>query len=185
MKRPAFVMRLVVAAVWASLRTVLRRIRRGPTLPTWTWSEELFAAVSRAALAASARHIDLVSLGGGVLKPPLGRAARRALTVEKVELRGVRAERYRPADPVGTILYFHGGGFVSGSVALQRRQAATHAMASACDTFSIGYRLAPQHPFPAALEDAIDAYRAILDGGANPASTVFVGGSAGACLALS
>ncbi|HMJ77784.1 MAG TPA: alpha/beta hydrolase fold domain-containing protein, partial [Iamia sp.] len=46
------------------------------------------------------------------------------------------------------------------------------------------YRLAPRHPFPAALDDAISAYRAVLDRGADPSSTILTGGSAGACLAL-
>jgi salicylate hydroxylase len=116
----------------------------------------------------------------------LGRAARTSLTVEVVDLRGVRAERYRPRTaPSGTIVYFHGGGFVTGSIGMERRLAATQAMASNCDTFNVDYRLAPKHPFPAALDDAIQAYRAVLERGADPATTVFFGGSAGACLALS
>jgi salicylate hydroxylase len=117
---------------------------------------------------------------------PLNRASRAALTVEDVDLGGVRAEHYRPKAPAsGTIVHFHGGGFVSGSVAMERRLAATQATASGCDSFSIDYRLAPEHPFPAALDDAITAYGAILERGADPATTILFGGSAGACLALS
>lgn len=85
---------------------------------------------------------------------------------------------------VGTILYFHGGGFVSGSVGMERRLAAQRAIASSCDTFSIEYRLAPKYPYPAALDDAIAGYQAILGRGADPATTILVGGSAGACLSL-
>ena len=161
-------------------------MRHGPTLPTWTWSEELLVAVWRSTLTAGARNVDFMTPRGAGRALPLGRAARAALEVETVDLRGVRAERYRPRRATsGTILYFHGGGFVSGSVGLERRPAAANAMASNCDTFSVDYRLAPRHPFPAALDDAIEAYRAVLEQGADPGTTILFGGSAGACLALS
>ncbi|HKY13931.1 MAG TPA: alpha/beta hydrolase [Microthrixaceae bacterium] len=103
-----------------------------------------------------------------------------------MDLGGRRAERYRPAGtPRGTILWLHGGGFVTGSVGLERRVAAARAMTSACDTYNLDYRLAPRYPFPAALDDAISAYRALLARGANPTTTLLSGGSAGAGLALS
>ena len=83
------------------------------------------------------------------MKPPLGREVGRALTVEQVDLGGIRAERYCPkAAPSGTILRFHGGGFVSGSARMERRVAAELAHFSNCDTFGISYRLAPKHPYP-------------------------------------
>ena len=64
-----------------------------------------------------------------------------------VDLDGVRAERFRPNGGArGTILYFHGGGFISGSVESERRPAAENAVAMQCETFSVDYRLAPRHP---------------------------------------
>jgi salicylate hydroxylase len=117
--------------------------------------------------------------------PPLTRAARSGLDVDIVDLSGIWAERYRPKTPAaGTILRFHGGGFVSGSPRLERRPAAELALVTNCDTYGIEYRLAPEHPYPAALDDAITAYRALLDRGAEPDRTFLFGGSAGAGLAL-
>jgi hypothetical protein len=129
MKRRAFAIRLIVAAVMASLRVIVRRASRGPTLPTWRWSEEFLVAISRAALIVGARNLALMSPRRGGPNVPHGREARAALTVEDVQLRGVLAERYRPKTAAsGTILYFHGGGFVTGSVAMERRPAAAQAM---------------------------------------------------------
>jgi acetyl esterase/lipase len=136
-------------------------------------------------LIAGARNVELMTPTGGGPRPPLPRKARTALEVTDVDLRGIKAERYSPKDKAGTMLYFHGGGFVTGSVAMERRQAATQAMTSGCDTFNVDYRLSPKHPFPAALDDSIVAYSAIVERGADPATTIFFGGSAGACLALS
>jgi acetyl esterase/lipase len=184
-KRLPYMLRIAAAAVFAVFRATIRRLRGGPTLPSWTWSEEVFVAASRATAFAAARDIARMAPRHGGMRVPLSGAVRRALTVERVDLDGVRAERFRPHGEVaGTILYFHGGGFVSGGVGLERRPAAANALASRCDTFSVDYRLAPRHPFPAALDDAVAAYRAILDRGADPSTTVLFGGSAGACLAL-
>lgn len=128
----------------------------------------------------------MASRGGRRRRPRLRGAARAALTFEEVDLLGVRAERFSPkVAPSETILYFHGGGFVSGSARLERRPATAQAMASNCDTYSIDDRLAPEHPFPAAIDDAVASYRAVLDRGAHPDTTIFFGGSAGAGLALS
>jgi acetyl esterase/lipase len=184
-ERLVLVLRVLVAVVAAIVRAAVARGRRGPTLPSWTWSEELFGAGYRAALLTSASRLELLAPRQGGPRLPLGRAARAQLTVEDVNLGGVPGERYRPTGPVvGTIVYFHGGGFVTGSVGLERQQAAAQALASHAETFSVGYRLAPRHPYPAALDDAVTAYRAVLDRGADPVTTMLFGGSAGAGLAL-
>ncbi|KRP91374.1 esterase [Bradyrhizobium pachyrhizi] len=82
------------------------------------------------------------------------------------------------------ILYFHGGGFRIGSVASHRDLAARIADASGCRVLSINYRLAPEHRFPAALEDALIAYRYLRDQGLHPADIAFAGDSAGGNLVL-
>jgi cation diffusion facilitator CzcD-associated flavoprotein CzcO/acetyl esterase/lipase len=101
-----------------------------------------------------------------------------------VVLAGVRAERWADerATPVraGCVLYLHGGGYTVGSPRTHRPVAAWLARDSGLPVLAIDYRLAPEHPFPAALEDALAAFDALASDG-----PVFVAGdSAGGGLAL-
>ncbi|WP_050401534.1 alpha/beta hydrolase [Bradyrhizobium embrapense] len=82
------------------------------------------------------------------------------------------------------ILYVHGGGFRIGSVASHRDLAARIADASGCRVLSINYRLAPEHRFPAALDDVLAAYHYLRRQGLRPADIVFAGDSAGGNLVL-
>jgi acetyl esterase/lipase len=82
------------------------------------------------------------------------------------------------------VLYLHGGGFTVGSPATHRALAAHLALASGATVHLVDYRLAPEHPFPAAVDDAVAAYRDLLTRGAEPGHTALVGDSAGGWLAL-
>ena len=105
---------------------------------------------------------------------------------ERVFAGGVDGEWIIPADAPEdkAILYFHGGGFRIGSVASHRDLIARIALASGCRVLAINYRLAPEHRFPAALDDALVAYGWMLDRGLKPDSVVFAGDSAGGNLVL-
>ena len=81
-----------------------------------------------------------------------------------------------------TVLYFHGGGFVIGSVNIYADLVSRIARASGARALSVGYRLAPENPFPAALDDATTAYRWLLKQGIAPESIVIAGDSAGGSL---
>ena len=83
-----------------------------------------------------------------------------------------------------TILYLHPGGYAVGSVYGHRHVAAALARASAARVLAIDYRLAPENPHPAAVEDAATAYRFILHHGATPSSVAICGDSAGGGLAI-
>jgi epsilon-lactone hydrolase len=91
-----------------------------------------------------------------------------------------------PADNTSlcTILYLHGGGYYFCSPKSHRSLVFQLAMRSGARTFSLDYRLAPEHPFPAALDDALAAYRRLLADGTPPDSIVVAGDSAGGGLAL-
>lgn len=82
------------------------------------------------------------------------------------------------------ILYFHGGGYVSGSPAYYRDFIWRIAAASSARVLCIYYRLSPEHPFPAALDDAVSAYSWLLAQGAEPGSIAIMGDSAGGGLAF-
>jgi acetyl esterase/lipase len=83
------------------------------------------------------------------------------------------------------IIQFHGGAYVSGYNDTYRRSAIKFlSLAKATAVLSLDYRLAPKHPFPAALEDAINAYEYALNSGYDPKHIIFTGDSAGGGLAL-
>lgn len=99
---------------------------------------------------------------------------------------GVPCEELVPAGakPGLAILYLHGGGYMAGSPRTHRALAARFADATGATTTVIDYRLGPEHPYPAAADDAEAAYRAMLAAGQDPARIVVAGDSAGAGLAL-
>jgi len=95
--------------------------------------------------------------------------------------------RYRPlgsaAGPLPTLIYYHGGGWVIGNIETHDSTCRRLANKSRCQVISIGYRLAPEHPFPAPTDDGIAAFRHIRDNaaslGADPARLAVGGDSAG------
>jgi monoterpene epsilon-lactone hydrolase len=97
---------------------------------------------------------------------------------------GVLVEPERAAHP-GTILYFHGGWYVLGSPNTAMSLTANLVSRTSIRSISLDYRLAPEHPFPAALDDALAAYRALLDNGVEATSIAFAGDSAGGGIAVS
>jgi epsilon-lactone hydrolase len=100
-------------------------------------------------------------------------------------LGGVAAEwtSVRGVSPDRAVLYFHGGAYCLGSIATHRALVGNLARASATRVASLEYRLAPEHPFPAAVDDAVSAYRALLVAGASPSRVALAGDSAGGGLA--
>jgi epsilon-lactone hydrolase len=88
------------------------------------------------------------------------------------------------SDAARVLLFFHGGGYCSGSILSHRRMATEAGRAAGMRTLAIGYRLAPEHPFPAALDDALTAWRFLRQQGV-AASQIAVGGdSAGGGLTV-
>ena len=105
---------------------------------------------------------------------------------EKVKAGGVDAEWIAApgANADRVILYLHGGGYVIGSINTHRAMVSRIARASNARALAIDYRLAPEHPFPAAVEDATAAYRWLLAQGYKPGKIVIAGDSAGGGLTI-
>jgi acetyl esterase/lipase len=108
------------------------------------------------------------------------------MNLETIVLGGVEAERLTPPDAGfgRALLYIHGGGFVGGSPRTHRALTWRLAEKTGAAVYAIDYRLAPEHPFPAAVEDCVAAYRALIEA-VGPGGAIAVGGdSAGGNLTL-
>src|SRR5713101_4064537 len=92
------------------------------------------------------------------------------VSVEPVNANGVRAEwTSTPQDDrAAALLYLHGGGFVIGSLDSHRHLVSEAGRATRAWALALDYRLAPEHPFPAAVEDALSGYRYLLARGIRP-----------------
>ena len=99
------------------------------------------------------------------------------VSCRRVSAGGVDGEWIAPdnAPRDKAILYFHGGGFRLGSVTSHRDLISRIAEAGGCRVLAINYRLAPEHRFPAPVEDAMAAYRWMLDQGLRPNDIAFAG----------
>jgi epsilon-lactone hydrolase len=87
------------------------------------------------------------------------------------------------ADPQRIIFYLHGGAYAIGTAASSAGLASDLTRRAGTRLVTVDYRLAPEHPQPAAIEDAVAAYRGLLDSGVSPSTIAVAGESAGAGLA--
>lgn len=88
------------------------------------------------------------------------------------------------ADTGRVLLVLHGGGYCSGSIRSHRRLATEAGRASGARAVAVGYRLAPEHPYPAALDDVLSVWRILRESGVDAASIAVAGDSAGGGLAV-
>lgn len=110
------------------------------------------------------------------------------ITVEKINMEGIQAEWLIPFSSSTrsekVILYLHGGGYVTGSIEDHRMMCGLLANATGTKVLIPEYRLAPEHPFPAALDDALKVYQWLLDQGYSSANMIIAGDSAGGGLSV-
>jgi len=110
----------------------------------------------------------------------------KRLPIERIDIHGLPAAwiRYDDADKTKAIIHLHGGGYVTGFVDSHLMMCVPMAKALKCNMLMPEYRLAPAHPFPAALEDSLKAYRWLLAQGIDSKNIILSGDSAGGGLAL-
>jgi acetyl esterase/lipase len=108
------------------------------------------------------------------------------ITWESVDAAGVPAEWVVPNDcvPGRAVMYLHGGGYATGTLDSFRSLSSHLARATRARLLAVDYRLAPEHPYPAAVEDAMTAYRFAITAGCEPETMALCGDSSGAGLAL-
>jgi len=170
----------------AVLEVSARRAVKGPRLPGWGWYLEVATRALR-------KQVNTAFTMGNV------EDARRYLdslvidspALSEVNIRQVGHEKFQGSwfsakngTAHATVLYFHGGGYSFYPQAYAGFIAQV-TLAAKSRTLALDYRLTPEHRFPAQLDDALHAYRWLLENGTDPGNVVFIGDSAGGNLALS
>jgi monoterpene epsilon-lactone hydrolase len=175
--------RLTMRAVHAVVR--LRRAIRGPMRPSWdapfeTWATVLHHYGTRS-------HLLSLSAQRRAAAGVLPKRNVAGVRYERVDAKGVHCEWFHPTgcDESRVLMYLHGGGYVLGSIETHRDPVARLCAAAQVRGLVPEYRLAPEHPFPAQLHDAVGAYRWLLGRGIAPSRIVVAGESAGGALVLS
>lgn len=162
-----------------------RRWRRGPLRPRWSWGYEVMVLAQKSFHARVARLTpaeERRAWAGLVARGP----AQKRVVRRAVQLGGVPACWIEPVGvPAGrVILYLHGGGFLYGSERAYAELCADLSLACEASLLFVDYRFAPEHPFPAAYDDAVSVYRTLVASGVPVEQLVLMGDSAGGNLAL-
>ena len=162
-------------------RTAARRLTRGPKRPSWSFRYEWL--------------VELLRIQFGEDPPPTLQIMRKVMDAtgdredrrrrshtEWTEVAGMDAAWVTPLwrETSGTVLYLHGGGYVVGSPRSHRGIMASVACTAGVRVLGVDYRLPPEHPCPAAIEDAVRAYRWLIeDAHVDPRTLLVAGDSAG------
>lgn len=166
----------------------MRRLLQGSRRPGWSWSLESMTEFLRENMPRGEQieaqqvrtlmsHLQHIPLGQNVTIQP---AQEMPVAGEWMIPAGSQGPKRPSQEPV--TLYVHGGGYIAGSPRVYRSLTAQLACDTGTHVFCMDYRLAPEHPYPAALEDALATYRWLLRNGTEPEQVALVGDSAGAGL---
>lgn len=169
---------------WSLIYVSLRRLVKGPRLPKWNW---MFEASTHFLKMQSVIAFDMSNImdGRAYEDSLVFTSAAAAKTQIETVSEPVKGQWFTPNSGTRdvTILYLHGGGYAFYSKAHENLIALV-TLAAGSKTFALDYRLIPEHPFPAQLDDALAAYHWLLDTGVKPERLVVCGDSAGGNLTL-
>lgn len=149
------------------------------------------AKIIRSASSAILRRVDIGEADFGKIQHQIGRLSTLmvpaiGVRVETDRINDLHAEWLTPKDHVDgkLLLYLHGGAYVIGGCDMHRQMVSHIARAGRIRALLPEYRLAPEHKFPAAIDDVVAIYRTLLDMGIHPGDIIFAGDSAGGGLAV-
>ena len=155
-------------------------------MPSEAHQSVVAALRQQGALASGESEVDVAAMREGMEAVTASSVLPEGTVCEPVDVDGIPAEWIDgpDVDRGRVLLYFHGGGYVLGSIATHRAMVAQIAAEAGVRALLIDYRLAPEHPFPAAVEDAVSAYRFLRDDGYKSTEIALGGDSAGGGLTL-
>ncbi len=167
------------------LKVSARRMLKGPRQPSWSWLVELNTEILKNQVTTAFTMRDV-----GEARSYLDSVVISSPALSGVDITPIVQEKFRGswftqknAEAPVTVLYFHGGGY-SFYPRAYANFIALITLAAKSRTFALDYRLSPEHRFPAQLEDALNAYRWLLETGIEPDKMIVAGDSAGGHLAL-
>jgi epsilon-lactone hydrolase len=165
--------------------TALRLVRGGKTHPDWPVAYEL--AMSFLRVMGSEGYYDFGIALARKRDSPITPSVARKVRVRTDTLAGLDVDVHEPraGGQGATVLFLHGGGYVTCSPRSHRDVVARLCASAGARCIVPDYRLAPSHPYPAALDDALQCYRALLAQGVSPSSLIVAGDSAGGGLSVS
>ncbi len=180
-----------MSAVWWFARGIhrivqLRRRLRGPMLPSWDARYETLAMLlHHYARRSTWLPLSLQRKAATAFLRPTPATRQCQFRPVRVGPGSIAAEWFHhDQESEGVLLYLHGGGYSIGSIDTHRDFIARLSQKTRVTGFAVDYRLAPEHPFPAAVDDALEAYRHVLAHGHPPDRVVIAGESAGGGLTL-
>ena len=167
------------------LKVSARRMLKGPRQPNWSWLMEVNTEVLKKQVTTAFTMRDVGEARSYLDSVVISSPALAGVDITPIVQGKFRGSWFtqKHAEAAVTVLYFHGGGY-SFYPQAYANFIALITLAAKSRTFALDYRLAPEHRFPAQLEDALSAYRWLLEAGTDPDNLIFAGDSAGGNLAL-
>ncbi|HSO35429.1 MAG TPA: alpha/beta hydrolase fold domain-containing protein, partial [Labilithrix sp.] len=172
--------------LWACGSTLRARLANGPRMASWPFGFEVIVRYLRRDWESTADW-DFARLRDDMDRRPYPKNAVKKVSVRDEVIAGVPARSFVPPEArhAGVVLFFHGGSYIFGSARSTHAELlAGLALASGTKVVGLDYRLAPEHPYPAQLEDALAAFDALVASGTPAGAIILAGDSAGGNLAL-
>jgi monoterpene epsilon-lactone hydrolase len=178
-------LRLLFHLLRAAARAAVARQRRGPLRPSWSFGYESIVGMLRSYMAWLS-GLDIPTQRRIAASLASRSPEQRHVTTERISAGGVRAAWFTPpdADPARVVVYLHGGSFTFGSAQQDTGFIARIAVGARQRVLGVDYRLAPEHPCPAAIDDTLQVLDWLREQGFAASSLSLVGLSAGGGVAL-